>query len=194
MHRALQALSRRVRLHRRIAEALEELYGEDLEAHAAELAYHYAEAAMVTDRGKLVRYSLLAGERALATFAHEEAMTYFERGLEAKGGQPSATSSENAGNAIDAEMAALLFGLGRAQVATRQRLLVQEYLTNLRLALDYYIQEGNVERAVEVAEYTVRAALGVGGGEAELLSRALALVPAGSRQAGRLLSAYGLTL
>ena len=191
----MQALSRRVRLHRRIAEALEELYGEDLEAHAAELAYHYAEAAMVTDRGKLVRrYSLLAGERALATFAHEEAMTYFERGLEAKGGQPSATSSENARNAIDAEMAALLFGLGRAQVATRQRLLVQEYLTNLRLALDYYIQEGNVERAVEVAEYTVRAALGVGGGEAELLSRALALVPAGSRQAGRLLSAYGLTL
>lgn len=73
-------------------------------------------------------------------------------------------------------------------------MLVQEYLTNLRLAPDYYIQEGNVERAVEVAEYTVRAALGVGGGEAELLSRALALVPAGSRQAGRLLSAYGLTL
>ena len=183
--------ARRARLHRRIAESLEELYGDNIEAHAGELAYHFAQAAIATDREKLVRYSLLAGERALATYAHEEAMTHFERGLEAKGGQPISTSS---GHAIDAEMAALLFGLGRARVATRQPFFVPEYLTNLRLALDYYIQEGNVERAVEVAEYPAWAALGVSGGEAELLSRALALVPSDSHQAGRLLSTYGLVL
>ena len=36
--------SRRVRLHARIAETLEELYGTDAEGHAAELAHHFAEA------------------------------------------------------------------------------------------------------------------------------------------------------
>ena len=34
------ALARRVRLHARIAEMLEELYGDDAESYAAELAHH----------------------------------------------------------------------------------------------------------------------------------------------------------
>ena len=46
------------------------------------------EGATVAGTEKLVHYSLLAGERALATYAHEEAMTHFERGLAAKEGQP----------------------------------------------------------------------------------------------------------
>ena len=36
--------SRKVRLHARIAETLEEMYGANVEAHAAELAHHCAEA------------------------------------------------------------------------------------------------------------------------------------------------------
>ena len=36
--------SRRVRLHARIGESIEELYEADVEAHAAELAHHFAEA------------------------------------------------------------------------------------------------------------------------------------------------------
>jgi predicted ATPase len=36
--------SRKVRLHARIGEALEELYGANAEAHAGELAYHFVEA------------------------------------------------------------------------------------------------------------------------------------------------------
>jgi predicted ATPase len=42
---------RRARLHQRIAEALEELYGDNAEIHAAELAYQYAEAGTVTGTG-----------------------------------------------------------------------------------------------------------------------------------------------
>ena len=38
------SLTRRVRLHARIAEALEEMYGDDADAHAAELAHHFAQA------------------------------------------------------------------------------------------------------------------------------------------------------
>ena len=58
------SLTRRVRLHARIAETLEELYGDSSEAHAAELARHFAQAEAVTGSNKLVHYSLLAGERA----------------------------------------------------------------------------------------------------------------------------------
>ena len=54
--------TRRVRLHARIAEGLEELYGEDAETHAAELAHHFVEAQTSTGVTKLVRYSLMAGE------------------------------------------------------------------------------------------------------------------------------------
>ena len=61
--------TRRVRLHARIGEALEALYGPDASGHAAELAYHFAEAEAVTGRDKLVHYSSLAGERALASYA-----------------------------------------------------------------------------------------------------------------------------
>ena len=56
--------TRKVRLHARIAEALEDVYGTEAEAHAAELAHHFAEAA--AGSAKLVHYSLLAGDRALA--------------------------------------------------------------------------------------------------------------------------------
>ncbi|MEE9324565.1 MAG: protein kinase, partial [Dehalococcoidia bacterium] len=75
------SLTRRVRLHARIAKALEKLYGDQAEAHAAELAQHFAEAQEVLGTEKLLRYSLLAGERALTTYAYEEAVAHFQRGL-----------------------------------------------------------------------------------------------------------------
>ena len=51
-------LTRRVRLHARIAETLEELYGDSAEAHTVELAHHFAEAEAVLGTDKLVHYSL----------------------------------------------------------------------------------------------------------------------------------------
>ena len=57
--------TRKVRLHARIAETLEELYGPDAEAHAAELAFHFGEAETVPGSERLIRYCLAAGERAL---------------------------------------------------------------------------------------------------------------------------------
>ncbi len=79
---------RRVRLHATIAETLEDLYGANAEAHAAKLAYHFAEAATATDTDKLVHYLLVAGERALAGYAWEEALDHFEQGLATKEGLP----------------------------------------------------------------------------------------------------------
>ena len=73
--------TRKVRLHALIAETLEGMYGDDTGARAAELAHHFAEAEAVLGAEKLVHYSLLAGEQALATYAYEDALAHFERGL-----------------------------------------------------------------------------------------------------------------
>ena len=76
--------TRRVRLHARIGEALEELYGEHVEEQAAELAHHFGEAESLAGPEKLVHFSSMAGERALSNFAYEEAQAHFQRALEAK--------------------------------------------------------------------------------------------------------------
>ena len=135
--------SRKVRLHARIAEALEKIYGTNVEAHAAELAYHCAEAETILGAEKLVRYSLLAGEQALAAYAWEEALPHFQRALASKEDRSA-----------DANTAALLFGLARAQAATRYRTQYQEPRQNLRRAFDYYVQAGDVDAAVAVAQYS----------------------------------------
>ena len=61
--------TRRARLHARVGQALEEMYGENARTHASELAQHFAEAELVVGPTKLVLYSLLAGEQALAASA-----------------------------------------------------------------------------------------------------------------------------
>ncbi|MGH7899635.1 MAG: ATP-binding protein [Candidatus Binatia bacterium] len=71
----------RVRLHRRIGEALEDLHAADLEAHVAELAHHFLEAAADGDAEKAIDYSERAGHRALAIHAYEEAAGHFEHAL-----------------------------------------------------------------------------------------------------------------
>ena len=107
--------ARRMRMHARVGEALEELYGADVESHAAELAYHFGEAQAIAGPGKLVHHSRLAGKRAISSNAYEEALVHFLRALTAKEGSSSSTDVRRG---VDAETATILFGLGRAQTAT----------------------------------------------------------------------------
>ena len=175
--------TRRVRLHARIAEALEALYSHDAEDHAAELAHHFVEAEPVLGPEKLVRYSLLAGERALASYAYEDALTHFERGLVARDITLSGTEA-----ASDEEAAALLFGMGRTLATFERRL---EAFATLRCAFDYYAEAGNIAKVVSVAEFPISLPADRIPGVAQLIARALTLVPADSHEAGRLLSRYG---
>jgi len=175
-----------VRLHARIAESLEELYLENVEAHAAELAHHFAEGEAFAGAEKLVRYSLLAGERALASFAYEDALPHFERGLVARGITLSGTEP-----ASDEGAAALLFGLARAQSATVEGNQLEEAFATISRAFEYYAEAGNVALAVAAAEFPIATPVAWIPGVAQLLARALTLVPADSHEAGRLLSRYG---
>ena len=68
--------TRRIRLHRQIGEALEEL---DAEGNLPQLAYHFSEAAPGGDVEKAVDYAIRAAERAIALVAYEEAVTHYER-------------------------------------------------------------------------------------------------------------------
>ena len=181
--------SRKVRLHARIGEALEELYGVETDDHASELAHHFAEAEATLGSEKLVHYSLLAGERPLATYAYEEASAHFQRALAAKG-----VSSESMDPASDAGTAALLFGLARAQVAMAERQERLKAADSLSRAFSYYVDAGDLERAVEVAECQYTPGTGRSLGVAQLIVRALELVVPGSHQAGRLLARYGFLL
>jgi len=177
------SITRRVRLHARIAEGLEELYGDDADSHAAELAHHFGEAVTVTGPNKLVQYSLLAGERALASYAHQEAMDHFQRAFDAKESQP-----------LDSEMASILFGLGRSQAAALPRYQIGEAVASLNRAFDYYAEAGDVPRAVAVAEYPLPTFAGQRIGVAEVIARALELVQPNSHEAGHLLSEYARVL
>ena len=187
--------TRRVRLHARIAEELEKLYGDDAESHAAELAHHFVEAEEVLGTDKLVRYSLLAGERTMAIYAYEEALAHFERGLAAKEGEGArSTSSRQApstgsGPGMDADTAALLHGLGRTQLIMLQ---VDEGWANLTRAFDYYAEVGDIARVVDIAD--IQVSITAPGNIAPLLARALELVPPDSYEAGRLLPWYGRLL
>ena len=72
--------SRRLRLHRRVAVALE---AAPLPVHPAELAHHYFQAREVGGAAKAVVYSLQAAEARQATHAYEDAAAHYQRALAA---------------------------------------------------------------------------------------------------------------
>lgn len=181
--------NRRVRMHARIAEALEHLYANETADHAAELAHHFFEAGAAVDAAKLANYSALAGEQALASYAWKEAQTHFQRGLAAKG-----VALTGSGPAADEETADLLFGQGRAMLSTIPSHRFSEAVASLRRAFDYFVGAGEEEKAISVAEYPFASQNVFDTGMSDLIARALSFVPPDSRAAGRLLSRYSQVL
>jgi tetratricopeptide (TPR) repeat protein len=171
--------TRRVRLHARIAEALEALYAGEADAHAAELAHHFAEAHGVLDSRGLIRYSRIAGEQALAAHAYDDALAHFSRALDAKSGQ-----------AMDDETAWLLFGLARSEFGARERYDLGEALGHVQAAFTHFLDSGDEQAAVEIATHPIPYVY-VSPYAAALAARALELVPPASLEAGHLLSTVG---
>jgi DNA-binding CsgD family transcriptional regulator/Tfp pilus assembly protein PilF len=177
------SVSRRVRLHARVGETLENRYGANAHLHAGELAFHFNQAQAVVGEQRLVRYSLLAGEQALAAYACQEALEHFQRALAAKQGKP-----------MDYETAAILSGLGRAQAATLERHRIPEVVATLSLAVDYFAEVGDVAQITRIAELSFYPVFGQSTGNIRLIELALSQVPADSREAGRLLARYAWVL
>ena len=71
----------RVRLHRGVGEALQDVHGDHPE-HLAELAHHFAEAAPGGDAAKALEYADRAGHEAMRVRAYERAAELFELALD----------------------------------------------------------------------------------------------------------------
>ena len=98
--------TRRARLHRQIAEALEEQCGDEPGERLGELAAHWAAAVVSSDTAKALYYARRAAERALEQLAPDEAVRWYRQALELCDQAPSGGR---------AERCELLIGLGEAQ-------------------------------------------------------------------------------
>ena len=76
------SLTRRVRLHQRVGEALEALAPTSPGPHLAELAFHFSQAAVAGGADKAIDYGRRAGEHALSLAGYEEAARHFAAALE----------------------------------------------------------------------------------------------------------------
>ena len=108
---AYQSLLKRTRqqCHKRVAQLLEEQFGEIVEVHPELLAHHYAEGA---DPEHAVDYWRKAGERARAQSANLEAIAYFGKGIEAL--QELSESEERARQELSLQVS-----LGHANVVAK---------------------------------------------------------------------------
>jgi DNA-binding SARP family transcriptional activator/tetratricopeptide (TPR) repeat protein len=74
--------TRRQRLHRRVAVALEALCGDNPGGRLGALAYHWAQASQPADADKAIDYALRAGDHALGKLAPDDAVAWYRQALE----------------------------------------------------------------------------------------------------------------
>jgi len=82
------------RLHLRLADAMERVYGAKVEEHAAELAYQLDAAGAAAVPERVRRYLRRAGDQARAAVATEEARGYFEKALALEEGMDPAERAD----------------------------------------------------------------------------------------------------
>lgn len=136
--------TRRVRLHGRIGEAMEQRLGARAAEQPARLALHFVESAALNREhaGKALAYSRLAGREALERLAWNDAAAHFEHALE---------QVEAAGGLEPLDEAELNEGLGRAYAAMGQH--QREAFRALSQAFRVYADAGDVERTGQVAAF-----------------------------------------
>jgi class 3 adenylate cyclase/tetratricopeptide (TPR) repeat protein len=101
----MQLRARLRELHALAGAAIEQVYADDLAAHAAILAYHWGVAG---DTAKEAHYSAMAGQLALRTSAFRDALRYFKRAL--------ALLPPDQREETEKRRAALNYGLGEAYI------------------------------------------------------------------------------
>lgn len=138
-------VSRRVQLHGRIGEVLEDIHSGTSNRHVAELANHFFQAAQSdADRSKAIDYARMAAELAIEHLAYDEAVGNYEKALQAQ---------ENMLKPDNHRLGELLLSLGDAQWKAG----------NVPAAKRTYFQAVELARAKEDADQLARAALGVAG-------------------------------
>jgi hypothetical protein len=117
--------TRRARAHRRVAQAIEEICGDEPGARVGELARHYAESTAPEDLHRAVRYALAASDDALARLAPDDALHWCTQGL---------TLLDRRHREPDELRCGLLVALGEAQRQTGNAVFRETLLDAARLA------------------------------------------------------------
>ncbi len=128
--------ARRLRLHLRVAAALEAAG-----APPRTLAHHFFAAREVGAAAQAVRYAVLAGEEAAASLAYEDSVEHYRRALEAVAADPAAD---------EAQRCEILLALGRIQ-----------WRSGDAAARETYVEAAASARERGAAEQLGRAALGL---------------------------------
>jgi tetratricopeptide (TPR) repeat protein len=95
----------RARLHRRTAHALEARGAPHGAERLSALAHHYGRAVLGGDTRKAIHYALRAGERALASYAFEDAAAHFDAALDALEAEDSLDAARACQSALAATRA-----------------------------------------------------------------------------------------
>lgn len=134
----------RIQLHRRAANVLETVYGDDLESHLAELAHHHVESALGGDVATATRYARRAGNKAVELLAYEEAIRLYQMALQCL----------ELGSIRDPiERCELLLALGDAQTRAADEPASKRT----------FLEAADLSRSLGLPEQMARAALGYGG-------------------------------
>jgi hypothetical protein len=132
----------RAGLHRTVGEAIERLYGTSTDSHVAELSRHFAEAASTGEHARALAYARRAGDRAMQSYAYEEAVAEYRRALRAL---ELAAPDE----AVRCE---ILLRMGAAQVRAGR----------YPEAKEIHLRAAEVARSLGAADQLARAAIGYG--------------------------------
>jgi tetratricopeptide (TPR) repeat protein len=130
------SLPRRQRLHARVAEAIEQVHGPQVQEHASDLANHLYQAGAAADSEKTVRYLTLAGDQAMEASGFEVALRHFDNAL-------ALLEDGDTGPRAD-----LLWKKG---FALRKVGRPEEALSNWQEALDIYEHMGDAARMVSAS-------------------------------------------
>jgi DNA-binding SARP family transcriptional activator/tetratricopeptide (TPR) repeat protein len=136
--------SRRVALHARVGEALEDFYAHDTEAHLGELAYHFFESLPGGDAERAIDYARRAGREAVRLLAYEEAARLYRMALAALETTPSSRNETRCD---------LLLALGDAEARAG----------NMPEAKNAFLAASEIARDCGMPEALAQAAVGYGG-------------------------------
>lgn len=134
--------SRRMRLHARLAAALERRHPHEPAGIVSELAYHHTEAGALGEPAKALAFAQAAGDAAAAQLAHDEAAAHYQTAVELFDAQnPHSTAS--------AQRCDLLTALGEAQQRAGLGIHSETLLDAIRLAVEL-ADAGRIARAAWV--------------------------------------------
>lgn len=167
---------RRVQVHAKYMDVLEVEYRNALDVHAEEIVYHGERARPLIDDARLVRYLMFAARMAMKSLAFERAAARFTRVIELAEAE-----------VVDDSLAEAMRGIVVAGSGSGRDEEIAGYFGR---AFRYYVSNGFIDLAVEIAQIRFIDTEGMSGG-IEVYEAALELVEPDSREEASVLSRLG---